>query len=627
VARNVAWGIDIGESAVKAVKLRKVGDSVVIQDYRTVPCETRPEEAQGGDKDYRIRNALATLQREVKLAGSLLAVSMPGRDVFPKFISLPPVDRKRIPELVRYEARTQMPFPIDEVIWDYQPLTDEIVPGEEVEVALFAIKRASVYSFLTNLRLGGLLPDIVEVSPLALYNFLMYDRSIETGTVMIDIGAGNTDLVILDGERFWTRNVSISGNDITRALQEKYQISFEEAENLKRKAATSKQADRLFGVMRPILDDLIGEVQRSIGYYKAQSRNVRIEHVVLLGNAFKLKGLIDYFRKNLDYEVSLLDSLRRVKLGAESDTRKFEAELLNYAAAIGLGLQGLGLGRVSIDLMPREVVRERILRRKIPWAAAAVALLAIPVLLGFSAVRRDEKTVLDEKPQLEQEVKRLEDNERRVRDLGNNDGVLKQLAGFLTLGGKRLQWLKIVDGLNKAFNLIQRDRFLVRSVREVVEGEAGRRGRPGGPGMGEGSPTMPTPEMMTEGMMGEGPGAAPPPPMPSDQPEGEEEGEEKPKGIVVEIQFEKQRAPTVGETADGPYLQKRLQQQDGVVEVVIRSVAQDGDPRPQRRTTMSGAPAIEDSGAKRYIYTVWVTFGEKKPEPKEKAPEGEAAGQ
>ncbi|MFW6163136.1 MAG: type IV pilus assembly protein PilM, partial [Planctomycetota bacterium] len=262
MARNVAWGIDIGESAIKAVKCRKVGDSIVIQDYRTVPCEAGPEDAGGGDREARIRSALATLQRDIRLKGTTVAVSMPGRDVFPRFISLPPVEKKRIPELVRYEARTQMPFPIEEVIWDYQPLAEEVEPGEEVEVALFAIKRASVYHFLDSLSATGLQADLVEISPLALYNYMMYDRPVEAATVLIDLGAGNTDLVILDAERFWTRNVSISGNDITRALQEKYQISFEEAESLKRKAASSEQADKLFGVMRPILDDLIGEIQR-----------------------------------------------------------------------------------------------------------------------------------------------------------------------------------------------------------------------------------------------------------------------------------------------------------------------------------------------------------------------------
>lgn len=582
MARTVAWGIDIGESAVKAVKLRRTGDSVVIQDYRTVPCESRPDAAQGSDKEFRIRNALATLQREVKLAGATIAVSMPGRDVFPRFITLPPVEKKRIPELVRYEARTQMPFPIDEVIWDYQPLVEEVVPGEEVEVALFAIKRASVYGFLTNLRLSGLTPDVVEITPLALYNFVMFDRPVDTGTVLIDIGAGNTDLVILDGEKFWTRNVSISGNDITRALQEKYQISFEEAENLKRKAATSAQAQKIFGVMRPILDDLIGEIQRSIGYYKAQSRNVRIEQVILLGNVFKLKGMLDYFRKNLDYDVSLLDSLRRVSLGAQSDQRKFEAELPNYGVSIGLALQALGLGRVDIDLMPRELITQRLLRGKIPWAAAAVALLAVPIGLGFMSARKRTDAAERELASIKPKISRLEANEKKIKDLSNNDVVIQQLEEFTKIGANRALWVKVFDSLNRAFSQVERDRFLVLAVQEPEE-DRKERGR---------VRTGPTPEEMMEGAVPIDPGQEP----------AVDAAAKKSKGLVVEVLFEKEGEPQGGEV---DYLRRALQQ-PGVLNVEYR-----GSKRNQDRRTRP-----EEGEIASYVYTMHVTFGEK-PKPQD----------
>jgi type IV pilus assembly protein PilM len=463
VARNVAWGIDVGDSAVKATKIRKVGDSAVVQDFRTIPCESRGEDAQA-DQDYRIRSAIETLQQEVKLQGARIVVSMSGRDVFPRFIPLPPVEKKRIPEIVRYEARTQMPFPIEEVIWDYQPLTTDPAPGEEIEVGIFAIKRGTVYNFLNSLRLAKLMPDIVEISPLALYNYLMYDRSIDVGTVAIDIGSGTTDLVIIDGERFWTRNVSISGSDITRSLQEKYQISFEEAENLKRRASESKQAEKVFGAMRPILDDLIGEVQRSIGYYKAQTRNVRIEQVVLLGNAFRLRGLAEYFQANLDYEVSLLEGLQRVKAGGSTT---FERELPNYAVSIGLALQGLGLGHVNIDMMPRDIVRERIVRAKVPYVAAGVALLAAPIFFGFQAADRQLTRVANEHAPVKREIAELEERSAELAKLRGLEPMQGQIAKLAEIGERRGEWLRFFDGLNKAMHEVRRGDFILRSVQEV----------------------------------------------------------------------------------------------------------------------------------------------------------------
>ena len=472
MAQKFAWGIDIGESAIKAVKVRRAGESVVVQEYRTIQCEAPPGKAQSADREFRVRNALAELQFEAKLKGCPVAVSVPGRDVFPRFIPLPPVDKKRIPEIVRYEARNQMPFPIEEVIWDYQPISGLDVPGEEVEVAFFAIKKATIYGYLTNLRLAGISPDIMEISPLATYNFFVHDQAVETGSVIIDVGAGNTDLVIVDGDRFWIRSVAISGNDITRALQEKYQISFEEAESLKRKAASSQQSEKLFGSMRPIVDDLIGEIQRSIGYYKAQTRNVRIEKVILLGNAFKLPKLVDYFRTSLDYEVSLLEGLNRVRVSGSADSAKFESELSSYAVALGLAIQAVGLGKVNIDLLPREVMRERILRQKIPYAAAALVLLAAPLGLGYQSASSEIGRCQYEIGPIEEEIAKYQkqlDDEGRAAGMGRVGDDLKLLSSF---GRGRSEWLLFLDRINLAVNELKREPFRLNSIREVTAAEA-----------------------------------------------------------------------------------------------------------------------------------------------------------
>ena len=574
MARNLAWGIDIGESAIKAVQLRRSGETVTIVEQGTVPCESPADEAQASDREFRVRSALMALQEEMNLKKGELMVAISGQDVFPRFIPLPPVEKKRIPEIVRYEARTQMPFPIDEVIWDYQPLTEDPEPGEEVEVALFAIKRASVYSFLANLRLAHIVPQVVQIAPLALYNFLTYDQAIDAGTVAIDVGAGNTDLVILDGERFWTRNISISGNDITRALQEKYQISFEEAEQLKRQASSSGQGDRLFGAMRPILDDLLGEVQRSIGYYKAQTRNVRIEDVLLLGNAFKLGRLVDYFSESLDYNVSVLDGLRRIQVGPGMDRGAFEAELPNYGVALGLALQGLDLARVRIDMMPPDLKRAILLRKKIPYAAAAVALLALPVFLGFRSVNRAEAHVGEEAPK----VQRIIDH--WVKQKGDEDKAKKldpmstQLEQIAKIGRGRRDWLKYIDNLSMALNDINRDRFLLRRVAHIADEPADRRRR---------STTTKRSKR------------------------GTDDKDKTPKtkgGVKVLVEFESPRAFEPGDAAS---IEKSLQKQPYVRAIVFDSFDTDTKGAGRAKATDQGV-VVQDTGAEVHVATVHVTF-------------------
>jgi len=571
MARKLAWGIDVGESAIKAVLMRRVGDDAVVVDYRTVPCEAPSGEAGVGDHDFRVRGALATLLSEIRLKGATVAVSMPGHDVFPRFIPLPPVDPKRVPEVVRYEARTQMPFPIEEVVWDYQPVTGMDIPGEEIEVALFAIKKATVYAFLTNLRLAGLVPDLVEISPLALYNFIYYDRQPQTGTVVIDVGAANTDLVVIDGERFWTRNVSISGHDITRGLQEKYQISFEEAEALKLKASGSRQAAKLFGAMRPTVDDLLGEIQRSIGYYKAQNRNVRIEDILLLGNSFKLKGLVDYFRENLDYKVSVLSDLNRLQMSSASDLERFEAELPNYGIALGLGLQALGLGRIEIDMRPAELVRDRMLKAKLPFAAAAAVLLAIPPALGFRSAGAKVARYEAQSGPLKVEIGRYNKTLaeiKKARDLGP---LAQRLEEVERVGEGRLDWLLFLDGLNKALNELPREKFLLASVTDVTE-------RPAQSG--------PMPPAALRARL------------------RKEQKAEGPKPLKVEVKFWKATNFSPGDVTQ---LKALLAKQPN-----FRTV--EGQ-KEERAADVFGSGrwggAVTDTAARGFLYSFWVTFSTK----------------
>src|SRR3972149_5441657 len=102
-----------------------------------------------------------------------LVVGVPGQNTLARFTKLPPVDKKKIPEIVKYEAQQQIPFDMEEVIWDYQ--TFENPEAMETEVGIFAMRRELMrehLKFLSDLKLA---PAIVQSSPLALYTALRYD--------------------------------------------------------------------------------------------------------------------------------------------------------------------------------------------------------------------------------------------------------------------------------------------------------------------------------------------------------------------------------------------------------------------------------------------------------------------
>lgn len=389
------WGIDIGKCALKAIRCRASGDprKIVAEafDYVEYPMILSQPEA---DPTEIVRTALAEFMGRNKIQGDRVAVSVPGQSGLSKFIKLPPIEAKKIPDIVRYEARQQIPFPLDQVEWDWQRLVGGIEEGGfvlDAEVALFAMKREQVFKALTPLTEAGIDVDILQLSPMALANMLIFDQLPDPATldplepppsvVLVSMGVDATDLVITNGLRIWQRSMPIGGNNFTRALVQGLKLTFAKAEQLKRNAARAENAKDVFNAMKPVFNEFSSELQRSLNYFTGADRSARIGKVLLLGNASKLKGLADFVAKQLNLEVQRFDSYRGLEGADVTSAPTFKENRLAFGTAYGLALQGVQEASINTNLLPGEIVRERIIEAKKPWAVGAMV-----GLLGASAL-------------------------------------------------------------------------------------------------------------------------------------------------------------------------------------------------------------------------------------------------
>lgn len=382
---KTVWGIDIGQCALKALKLRDVQGQLEVEDFEVIPHPNILSEPEV-DRDQLIKDALQRFMAGHSTSGSEVVISVPGQASFSRFVKLPPVETKRIPDIVRFEAEQQIPFPINEVIWRYQTFRDPDSP--DVEVGIFAMKRSDVAETLHHFNEVALPVDVVQVAPLGLYNFMMHDEQFdaEGATILADVGADKTDLVVADKGRIWTRTIQIGGNNFTEALVRTFKLSFDKAEELKLSAATSKYARQIFQAMRPVFADLVQEIQRSIGFYTSLHRETRFKKLVGLGNGFRLPGLQKFIEQNLNVNVARVDTYNKLMLSSSVNAPVFQENVPSLAVAYGLALQGLGRESISTNLLPGEIVRHRLWKKKRPYfVAAAVVLLAAMFCPGYRA--------------------------------------------------------------------------------------------------------------------------------------------------------------------------------------------------------------------------------------------------
>ena len=394
------WGLDLGYWSLKVA--RGTADPKSGQITIDLFDEFRYDQL-GVEEDApsleRFREGLEAFGQKYTLQkGDSLCVAVSGSEVFSRFINLPPVPES-IGEIIRYEARQQIPFDIQEVVWDYQPIKKEHQPGEEIEVGLFAVKREAAEELLSLLEPWRKNLRVIQDGPLALYNFLHYEGLVEEPLIVLDVGAHTCTVLILNPPRFWLRPLLIAGDDITERLRDHFGGSFSEAERIKARAGESSQHAQLLRVIRPVVSSMVSEIQRSLGYYKSLARGVRFERVLALGGSFKLSGLDRLLAEGLQYQITPLTELKRVQLAPNIDPEQFSARLPGAGTAIGLVVQGCNVGQMGINLVPEEVTTALEMSRKKPWvagAAAAVLVMGLALLLGEGAYASRLKAVAEE---------------------------------------------------------------------------------------------------------------------------------------------------------------------------------------------------------------------------------------
>ncbi len=394
------WGIDIGKCGLKALRCSRSSETgkLVAEafDYIEYPMLlTQPE----ADPAELVQNAVEEFLSRNDVAGDTIAVSVPGQAGLSKFIKLPPVEAAKIPDIVSYEARQQIPFPLEQVVWSWQRLEGGIEESGfviDAEVALFAMKRDQVTRALEPFNKADIEVDILQLTPVALANLIMADQlppadeidpdAPPPSIVLASIGVDSTDLIITNGLRIWQRTMPIGGNNFTRALIQGMRMTFAKAENLKRNAARADDPKKVFQTLRPVFNEFASEMQRSLNYFTGQDRTATIGRVFLVGNASKLRGLSDFLSKQLQLEVHRLREFTGLEGNVVIRSPAFMENQLAFGTAYGLALQGLGVAGLRTNLLPPESLRDRLIQAKRPWAVIAMLGLLLAALVNFLGI-------------------------------------------------------------------------------------------------------------------------------------------------------------------------------------------------------------------------------------------------
>jgi type IV pilus assembly protein PilM len=321
-------------------------------------------------------------------------VCAPGFHVFSKFVKLPPVDATKVTQIIQYEAQQNVPFPLAEVVWDYQILGS--AAGGELEVLLVAIKSDVVEGLFRVAAQAKLKLNLCDASPAALCNAFRYNYGeLEDCTMLLDIGAKTSNLLFFEKGKVFSRSINLGANTITQDFANEAKLKFDEAEKIKiaegfvslggayeepenpHQAAISK-------IARQFMTKLHIQVNQTIQFYRGQQGGAQPQRLFLSGGASIMPYTAQFFAEKLNIPVEYFNPLRNVQIDPSVSLEELARVAHSLGEVVGLGLRNLAHCPVEMNLMPDSTLRWQAFNEKKPYFLFTVfSLVLVAFAVGF----------------------------------------------------------------------------------------------------------------------------------------------------------------------------------------------------------------------------------------------------
>lgn len=454
---TVALNIGSQRIGMAVFEVSKNG-SLILTAYDSETISADP--ALDASKISQTRVAIADLVGRLKVGKSKARYAISGQSVFTRFVKLPPLQDDNIEQLVTFEAQQHVPFPLQEVVWDY-----ELIEGStDKEVVIVAIKTDALDEINASVNDSGLGTAEVDVAPMAIYNaFRATYGNPEEPILLIDIGAKTSNLLYIEGRRFFTRSIAIGGGAVTAAIAKEYGVSYMDAEHQKIAnglvalgGGHTEQLDEavaaLAMVIRNALTRLPAEIARTTNYYRSQHGGSAPRRVLLAGGGANLPYTLEFFQEKLNLPVEYFNPVRNVTIGKGVDPEVIQREGHLMGELVGLGLRGVGKSDINIDLVPQIVEQSRAADRRKPFliAAAAVLLTGIAAWAGFQNVAASKAA--EEARAMEDSREKLAPLKADVEQLLKKEESLRQIAtAYTDAESAHVYWMDLLAELRGGF--------------------------------------------------------------------------------------------------------------------------------------------------------------------------------
>jgi type IV pilus assembly protein PilM len=453
--------IDLGAGCVKIAEFDQTdAGSLVLKKFGQHPLGLPG--AQDAVREGVIKKALQSLLNEQGFNSSKnINVCAPGYQVFSKFVKLPPVDSSKVTQIIQYEAQQNIPFPLEEVVWDYQIMGT--TASGELEVLLVAIKTDLVDKVFKASESHGMVLNLVEVPQAAICNAFRYNYSdLEGCTMLLDIGAKSSNLLFFEKGKVFARSINIGANSITQEFSSEAKMRFPEAEKFKvdqgfvslggaYEDPDNPQQAQISKIARQVMTRLHIQVNQTMQFYRSQQGGSAPDRLFLAGGASIMPYTAQFFAEKLNMEVEYFNPFRSIEIDPSLNLEELARVAHSFGEVVGLGLRKVVQCPVELNLMPKSSLQRQEFNRKKPYLISAVfglVLVVAAIGLFYSQVHGEKQKILRD---LQAIATPLQDLENQLKpEESALSAQMSKVETFATLMDQRFLWGDLLQVIRKS---------------------------------------------------------------------------------------------------------------------------------------------------------------------------------
>jgi type IV pilus assembly protein PilM len=429
--------------------------SLLLKEYAFAELSGDP--TTDGTRRFALTDAVKSLGTALRATDGPVTYAVPGQFLICKFVKLPNLAEDQVDKIVGFEAQQAVPFPLNETVWDYQLMGKT---GGEMEVGIVAIRSEHLNDLNAAVEGNGLVAQVVDAAPVALYNAFRYNYPENDGcALLIDLGARTTNLIFIEGRRAFISSFQTGGASISQSIAKEMGMEYDVAEQRKvtdgfvnlggnYEDHEDPEIDSMSKVIRNALARIHGEIVRRTNAYRQQQGGSAPSIAYLAGAGASLPYVKEVIEEKLRVPVEYFNPLKNVSVGPKVDVERVAGEAHTLGELVGLALRQMACP-MELDLAPKSVQAKRDVGNRKPFLYAAAAALVATLLAVWAYNSRAAAGYEKETVKLNQKISPLLSADSAIKKEENREKDFADRAQIMANAiSDQKYWVNMFDTLN-----------------------------------------------------------------------------------------------------------------------------------------------------------------------------------